>query len=71
MDTENRNYIIYGMHPVTEAVVSGKQIDKVLLKQGLEGVQFRSLLQLLKDRNVHFQFDPAERLARVGNGRNQ
>lgn len=71
MDTENRNYIIYGMHPVTEAVVSGKQIDKVLLKQGLEGVQFRSLLQLLKDRTVPFQFVPAERLARVGNGRNQ
>lgn len=72
MNTENQqSYTLYGMHPVTEAVMSGKNIDKVLFKQGLEGEQFRALMQLLKDKEIPFQFVPAERLARFGNGRNQ
>ena len=34
---------LFGMHPVLEAVKAGKKFDKVLLKQGLEGAQFRYL----------------------------
>lgn len=69
---ENKNsYVLYGMHPVTEALLSGKQIEKVLFKQGLEGERFRELLANLKERGVPFQFVPAERLAKYGRGNNQ
>lgn len=54
-----------------EAVLSGRQIEKVLLRQGLEGQQFRQLLTELDSRGIPFQFVPAERLARFRGGRNQ
>ena len=45
---------LFGMHPVLEAVRAGKKFDKVLLKQGLEGVQFRELMELLKEMRFRF-----------------
>ena len=59
---------LFGMHPVVEAVKAGKKFDKVLLKQGLEGVQFRELLELLKENEIPFQFVPGERLNRLDRG---
>ena len=62
---------LFGMHPVVEAVKAGKKFDKVLLKQGLEGVQFRELLELLKENEIPFQFVPGERLNRAVRGSHQ
>ena len=42
-EKKDTSYHLYGMHPVLEAVLSGRQIEKVLLRQGLEGQQFRQL----------------------------
>ena len=70
-EKNDTGYHLYGMHPVLEAVLSGRQIEKVLLKQGLEGQQFRQLLTELDSRGIPFQFVPAERLARFRGGRNQ
>lgn len=65
-----QNYL-FGMHPVLEAVKSGKSIDKVLIKKGLEGELFRELLTLLEQNDIQFQFVPVERLDRVTRGRHQ
>lgn len=62
---------LFGMHPVMEAIRSGKKFDKVLLKQGLEGTQFRELMELLKENDVPFQFVPGERLNRAVRGSHQ
>ena len=70
-EKKDTGYHLYGMHPVLEAVLSGRQIEKVLLKQGLEGQQFRQLLTELDNRGIPFQFVPAERLARFRGGKNQ
>ena len=70
-EKKDSGYHLYGMHPVLEAVLSGRQIEKVLLKQGLEGQQFRQLLTELDNRGIPFQFVPAERLARFRGGKNQ
>ena len=70
-EKKDTGYHLYGMHPVLEAVLSGRQIEKVLLKQGLEGQQFRQLLTELDSRGIPFQFVPAERLARFRGGKNQ
>ena len=45
---EKKMQYLFGMHPVLEAVKAGKKFEKVLLKQGLEGAQFRELMELLK-----------------------
>lgn len=68
---ENRQQYLFGMHPVLEAVKSGKKFDKVLLKQGLEGPQFRELLDLLNEKKINFQFVPVERLNRMVRGAHQ
>lgn len=68
---EGKMQYLFGMHPVIEAVKAGKKFDKVLLKQGLEGVQFRELLDLLKDNEIPFQFVPAEKLNRSVRGSHQ
>ncbi len=61
---EEKTYYLYGMHPVAEAVAAGRKIDKVLLKQGLEGQQFRALLSQLQEKGIPFQFVPAERMGK-------
>ena len=68
---ENRMQYLFGMHPVIEAVKAGKKFDKVLLKQGLEGPQFRELMELLKEKEIPFQFVPGEKLNRSVRGSHQ
>lgn len=62
---------LFGMHPVLEAVKAGKKFDKVLLKQGLEGPQFRQLLDLLTAKDINYQFVPGQRLDRAVKGAHQ
>ena len=68
---EKKMQYLFGMHPVLEAVKAGKKFDKVLLKQGLEGAQFRELMDLLKENEIPFQFVPGERLNRAVRGAHQ
>lgn len=68
---EKKSQYLFGMHPVLEAVKAGKKFEKVLLKQGLEGMQFRELLDLLKNNEIPFQFVPVERLNRAVRGSHQ
>ena len=70
MEDRKMQYL-FGMHPVLEAVKAGKKFDKVLLKQGLEGAQFRELMELLKINEIPFQFVPGERLNRAVRGSHQ
>jgi 23S rRNA (guanosine2251-2'-O)-methyltransferase len=57
--------IIYGLHPVAEAVRSGQEIDRVLFRKGLQGSFSAELLQLLKMHEIPFQFVPQEKLDRI------
>lgn len=71
LEQEKALHFLYGMHPVTEALLSGKKIEKVLFKQGLEGDRFRQLMEMLKERQIPFQFVPGERIDRYGKGKAQ
>lgn len=62
MEKEN---FIYGLHPVTEAIKSGKEIDRVLFKKGLQGAFSAELLQLVRQYDIPFQFVPQEKLDRI------
>ena len=68
---ESKTQYLFGMHPVMEAVKTGKKLEKVLFKQGLEGPQFRELMDLLKIREIPFQFVPVEKLNRSVRGAHQ
>jgi 23S rRNA (guanosine2251-2'-O)-methyltransferase len=56
---------IYGIHPVLEALKSGKDLDKLLIRKGLKGPAFSELLGLARTSGVPWQFVPEEKLNRV------
>ncbi len=62
---------IYGIRPVIEAINSGKQIDKVLIKQGLVGELAAELMKLLNERGIPYQLVPYERFSKFGNRNHQ
>jgi 23S rRNA (guanosine2251-2'-O)-methyltransferase len=53
------------MHPVIEAVRSGKEIDKIFIKAGLKGEMARTLTALIKEYHLPFQYVPLEKLNRL------
>ena len=71
MENDNSQYYLYGMHPVTDAVRQGRRFEKVLLKKGLEGEQFRVLLDELMQRDIPYQFVPVEKMNRLVRGAHQ
>ena len=68
---ENKTQMLYGIHPVMEAIRAGRTFDKVLLKQGMEGEQFRQLYALIGEKKINCQFVPVERLNRAVRGAHQ
>lgn len=68
---EKQMQYLFGMHPVIEAIKAGRKFDKVLLKQGLEGPQYRELMTLLGENDIPYQYVPLERLNRSVRGAHQ
>jgi len=60
-----RSNIVFGIHPVNEAVRSGKPIDRVLLKQGFRNEMVPGLFPSLREQNIPFQYVPVEKLNRL------
>lgn len=58
---KQKNFI-FGIRPVIEAILSGKEIEKLLLQKGLRGEGFRELFKLCQELEIHFQFVPVEKL---------
>lgn len=56
---------IFGTRAVIEAVKSGKQIDKLMIKSGLKGELFFELIELVKDLQIPVQYVPNERINRI------
>jgi 23S rRNA (guanosine2251-2'-O)-methyltransferase len=65
MIENNIESMIFGIHPVLEALEEGKSVDKVFLKKGMEGDSGRHLMEKLRFYKVPFQFVPVEKLNRL------
>ncbi|MGL4292147.1 MAG: 23S rRNA (guanosine(2251)-2'-O)-methyltransferase RlmB [Bacteroidales bacterium] len=61
----NKNETIFGIRAVIEAIQAGKEIDKVLVKIGLEGDLSKELFQVLRETDIPVQRVPMERLNRI------
>lgn len=57
--------IIYGIHPVVEAIRSGQEIDKVLVRKSSKSTPPSDLMSVLREHSVPYQFVPVEKLNRV------
>jgi 23S rRNA (guanosine2251-2'-O)-methyltransferase len=57
--------MIFGIRPVLEAMKAGKEINKILVQQGLHGDLYHELRQALRHRDALIQTVPAQKLARI------
>ncbi|MCX6333253.1 MAG: 23S rRNA (guanosine(2251)-2'-O)-methyltransferase RlmB [Bacteroidia bacterium] len=56
---------IFGLRPVIEAIKAGKQIDRLLVRQGLQGTLYHELMTEVKKNNIVYQIVPLERIELV------
>jgi len=57
--------IIYGIHPILEAIKSGKEIEKVFIRQGMRNEHIFELQQLVTQQSIPMQYLPEESLNRI------
>jgi len=60
-----KDQLIYGIRPLMEAITAGKDVDKILIQNGLKSELFHEFRNLLAERNIPYQFVPIEKLNRV------
>lgn len=57
--------MIYGIHPVMEALNAGKELDRVFIHHGARGEGVQQLRRLLREKQIAFQEVPVEKLNRL------
>lgn len=63
--------LVYGHHPVTEAIRAGKAVDKVFFQQGLRGELEKEIRHLTKAHDIPLQVVPREKLNKLTKGAHQ
>lgn len=71
MRSEIKQEMIYGLHPVIEAVNSDKEVEKVFVQKGLQGSTVRELMTLLRGKQIPVQLVPIEKLNRISRKNHQ
>lgn len=61
----DKSQVVFGIRAVIEAIESGKQVDKALMKKDLGGELARELLSVTREYNVPVQRVPVERINKV------
>ena len=61
----SKEYQIFGIRAVMEAVEAGKSIDKVFIQKGLQGNLFKELQTLLNQNQISTVWVPTEKLNRL------
>lgn len=68
---QDNKQMIYGRHPVQEALEAGNPIEKVWLQQGVRGEMEKAIRHLCRDRHVPLVVIPRERLNQLVKGNHQ
>ncbi|HEY3404108.1 MAG TPA: 23S rRNA (guanosine(2251)-2'-O)-methyltransferase RlmB [Ohtaekwangia sp.] len=63
--------MIYGTRAVIEAIVAGKQIEKVMIQSGLNNDLIKELIHIAKAKQVPYTFVPMEKLKRMSSKNHQ
>lgn len=63
--------MIYGTRPVIEAILAGKDIDKVMIQSGLSNDLVKELIAVARNNNVPVVFVPPEKLKRLSTRNHQ
>ena len=63
--------IIYGLNPVLDAIVSGREIEKIFILKTIHQDKLHEIRNAALDRNIPFQFVPKEKLNKLTNQNHQ
>jgi len=63
--------LIYGHHPVAEAIRAGKAVEKVFFQQGERGEVEKEIRHLTKEYGIPLQVVPREKLNKMVRGQHQ
>ncbi len=63
--------LIYGIRPVIEAILAGKEIDKLFIQVGLKGDLYKELNELISKNRIPTQFVPVEKINKLAPNNNQ
>ncbi|MFK8100968.1 MAG: 23S rRNA (guanosine(2251)-2'-O)-methyltransferase RlmB [Saprospiraceae bacterium] len=64
MEDKKKTPLLFGKHPVIDAIKAGKDIDKLLLERGTGGDFEKEIRRLSKAHNIPLQVVPRERMDR-------
>ncbi len=60
-----KNEYIFGLRAIMEAIEAGKEIDKVLIRKGLQGDLSKELINMIRENGIVSQWVPVEKLNRI------
>jgi 23S rRNA (guanosine2251-2'-O)-methyltransferase len=60
--------ILIGIHPVKEALVAGRPLDRVLIAKGAGGPRIQEIVDLCRQRKIAIRFEPREAIDRNAGG---
>lgn len=60
-----KEYQIFGIRAVIEAITAGKTIDKIFIQKGLKSALFQELQSLLQKEQIPISYVPTEKLNRL------
>lgn len=67
---ETENTIIYGRHPIVDAIKAGKTFEKIMLQQGTRGEMEIEIRKLCREFQIPLSIVPREKLNKMANGAN-
>jgi len=57
--------VLYGVHPVTEALRAGRPLDRILIAKGAGGPRIQEIVELARRANIPLRFEPRDALERL------
>ena len=59
---KQRQEMLFGIRAAMEAINSEKEIEKVLIRNGLAGPLYNEFFELVRTKDVQYQFVPKEKI---------
>jgi len=57
--------VLYGVHPVTEALRAGRPLDRILIARGAGGPRIQEIVDLARRASIPLRFEPRDALERL------
>ena len=57
--------VLYGVHPVAEALRTGRPLDRILVAKGAGGTRIQEIIDLARRSSVPLRFEPRDALDRL------